>query len=315
MNSTIRLPQVVARFLDAAALEFLNSGSSRRIDFSQPSGERALLSADSVSWRVFKNPLALWIGGVAAVILELAEPSIRAAIWDHSAFRADPLGRLRRTGMAAMVTVYGPRSVSQAMIAGVVRMHATINGTDAAGKAYSANDPRLLNWVQATTAFGFGESYHRYVGALTNSEFDQLYGEAASVSRMYGALAAPQTRAQIDAFIGEMRADLRSSDSIFQFLRIMNQAPVLPQPLRRLQPMLVRAAVDLVPDSIRQKLGLSANYGLARWQRKLVRLMGSLADRVVLPRGPAAQACLRLGYPATHLYDCSLIEAAPQVYR
>ena len=315
MQSILRLPDMVARFLDAAALEFLNSGSSRRIDFSQPRGERALLSAESVSWRVFKNPVALWIGGVAAVILELAEPSIRAAIWDHSAFRADPLGRLRRTGMAAMVTVYGPRSVAQAMIAGVVRKHATINGTDAAGKHYSANDPRLLNWVQATAAFGFGEAYHRYVGALTDDEFNQLYAEAASVSRMYGALSAPQSQAQIHAFIGDMSADLRPADGIFQFLCIMNRAPVLPQPLRRLQPMLVRAAVDLVPDSIRQKLGLSANFGLAHWQRKVVSLLGSLADRVVLPRGPAAQACLRLGYPVTRLYDCSLIQAAPQVSR
>ena len=47
-------------------------------DFLQPPGEAALLAADSVSWRVFANPVALLVGGVAAVLLELAEPRVRS---------------------------------------------------------------------------------------------------------------------------------------------------------------------------------------------------------------------------------------------
>jgi uncharacterized protein (DUF2236 family) len=45
------------------------------VDFRIPVGEPALVPADSVSWRVFKNPVALFVGGVAAVLLELAEPA------------------------------------------------------------------------------------------------------------------------------------------------------------------------------------------------------------------------------------------------
>ena len=44
------------------------------LSFSQPAGEAALVSPNSVSWRVFKNPLSLFIGGVTAVTMELAEP-------------------------------------------------------------------------------------------------------------------------------------------------------------------------------------------------------------------------------------------------
>ena len=73
-------------------------------------GEPALLPADSVSWQVFKNPVAVLIGGTAAVILELAEPRIAAAVDAHSAFRTDPLARLRRTARATMTTVYAARS-------------------------------------------------------------------------------------------------------------------------------------------------------------------------------------------------------------
>jgi hypothetical protein len=56
------------------------------------------VSPDSISWRVFKNPLSLFIGGAAAVIMELAEPRVRTGVWEHTAFRVDPIRRLRRTG-------------------------------------------------------------------------------------------------------------------------------------------------------------------------------------------------------------------------
>jgi hypothetical protein len=126
--SVIRLPRSLQHRLEAATSAFMNLQRGRIIDFTRPLGEEALLPPDSVSWRVCKNPLALFIGGVAAVILELAEPAVRAGVWEHSSFRKNPVGRLQRTGLAAMATVYGARSVSEPMIAGVVRMHQPDHG-------------------------------------------------------------------------------------------------------------------------------------------------------------------------------------------
>jgi uncharacterized protein (DUF2236 family) len=305
MDSVIRLPRFLARSLDAAAIDFLNAGGARRIDFSQPRGEAALLEPDSVSWRIFKNPVALWTGGIAAVILELAEPSIRTAIWDHSSFRRDPLGRLRRTGMAAMLTIYGPGSVASAMIAGVVRMHGKITGENAAGARYSANDADLLKWVQTTAAFGFGAAYHRYVRPLTAAQFDRFYSEGAPVSLKYGVVDAPSSSQEVEQLFAAMVARLEPSEGLFEFLRIMNHSGAFPRMLRPLQRLLVRAAVDLVPGAIRRKLGLTPAFGLRAWQRPVAAAAGVLVDRIVLPRGPAAQACLRLGYPVARLYDQS----------
>ena len=144
--------------LDRAASAVLQAGPGPNIDFSQPQGEPALSSPESVSWRVFKNPLALYVGGVAAVLLELAEPRVRSGVWEHTNFRTDPLGRLRRTGKAAMITVYGPRSAAERMIAGVGRMHARVSGKTPAGEEYRADDPELLTWEQATPSFGFLEA-------------------------------------------------------------------------------------------------------------------------------------------------------------
>src|SRR4051812_7704940 len=162
-------------------------------DFTTPAGEPALVPPDSVSWRIFKNPVALVVGGVAAVILELAEPSVRTGVWEHSGFRRDPVRRLERTGMAAMVTVYGARSVAEAMIAGVVRMHDRVTGTTPAGEPYRANDVRLLTWVQATAAFGFIEAYHRYVRPLAPAEIDHAYDEGAPAARLFGVPAPPRS--------------------------------------------------------------------------------------------------------------------------
>jgi len=43
-------------------------------------------------------PCELFIGGVAAVIMELAEPRVRTGVWEHTTFRIDPVRRLRPDG-------------------------------------------------------------------------------------------------------------------------------------------------------------------------------------------------------------------------
>jgi uncharacterized protein (DUF2236 family) len=86
----------------------------------------------------------------------------------HTHFRSDPLRRLRRTGLAAMVTVYGARSVAEPMIARVRQIHDMVAGTTLSGEPYRANDPELLNWVYATAAYGFVQAYHTYVEPLSS---------------------------------------------------------------------------------------------------------------------------------------------------
>jgi uncharacterized protein (DUF2236 family) len=302
MLSIIRLPGSLQRRLDATTNALLNSQRSGTFDFARPLREEALVPPDSVSWRIFKNPIALIVGGMAAVILELAEPAVRTGVWEYSSFRKDPLGRLQRTGLAAMVTVYGARSMAEPMIAGVTRKHAAVVGKTPAGIPFSANDPHLLTWVHATAAFGFAEAYHRYVESLSQTEFDALYREGAPASRLYGAVGAPMSSGEVKALFDSMQGMLEASPIIFQFLQIMRETPVFPRPLQWLQPILVRAAVDMIPDRIRQCLGLGEYYGLRPHERWLVRVVGDLSNRIVISESPGAQSCRRLGLPISHLY-------------
>jgi uncharacterized protein (DUF2236 family) len=303
MISAIRLPGALQRYLNGTINALLSGEPGRRGDFARPLREEALVPANSLSWRVLKNPIALFVGGTAAVILELAEPAVRAGVWEHSSFRKDPLNRLKRTGLAAMISVYGARSVAEPMIARVVRMHASVEGTTAAGIRYSANDPRLLTWVHATAAFGFAEAYNRYVQPLSTQNLDDFYGEGAPVSRLYGAIDAPRSVTEMHALFDSTRSWLAPSAIIFEFLRIMRETAAFPGPLRWMQPMLLRAAVELIPEWLREVLGLSEHYGLRAHERRLAKWAGACADRIVLPSSPAVQSCVRLGLPVSYLYS------------
>lgn len=293
---------VVLPFLDALARDLIASKGSPAVDFAQPMGEAALVPADSVSWRVFKNPVTLFVGGVAAVILELAETAVRTGVWEHSSFRTDPMRRLQRTGLAAMMTVYGAESSARAMIAGVVRMHDRVEGTTPAGVPYRANDVRLLTWVQATAGWGFAEAYCRYARLLDRSELDRYYAEGAPAALLYGAVDAPVSEAGLRELFASMQGSLEASPIVLEFLDIMRAAPIFPAMLRPVQCLLIRAAIDMIPGGIRERLGLDTSTGLHPWQRRLVRALGALADRVMLRSSPAVQSCLRLGLPADYLY-------------
>jgi uncharacterized protein (DUF2236 family) len=99
-----------------------------------------------------------------------------------------------------------------------------------------------------------------------------------------------------------MRGRLEASEIVFEFLRIMCKTRALPAPLRWLQPLLVRAAVEMIPDWVRERLGLTAAHGLRSSEKILVKMAGAVSDRIVLPDGPPSQACRRLGLPKAYLY-------------
>jgi uncharacterized protein (DUF2236 family) len=304
MFPIIRLPKSLQLKLYAAASSALVAQKGQEINFAKPLGEAALLSPDSISWRIFKNPVALFVGGIAAVILELAEPAVRSGVWNHSTFRTDPMGRLRRTGLAAMVTIYGARSVAEPMIAAVVRMHAKVIGETPAGVPFCANDSSLLKWVHATASFSFAQAYSRYVAPLSRAEMSAWYLEGVPVSRLYGALDAPSTELELQELFDAARERLEPSAIIFEFLQIMRDAPVVPMHLRWMQRLMVGAAVEIIPAWMRERLRLSAAYGVRRpWDMWVVKFAGALADRIVVADSPASQSCLRLGLPPTFLYD------------
>lgn len=304
-TASIRLPLGLQHWIEDQARSFLHPEDAPRIDFTRPAGEPALVAPDSVAWQVFRNPVSLFIGGVAAVLLELAEPRVRTGVWEHTSFRTDPAARLRRTGLAAMATVYAARSVAEEMISSVRGLHDRVSGVTLGGEPYRASNPELLDWVQATASYGFLQAYLRFVRPLGPAQRDLFYAESAGAALLYGCAEPPWSEAQMEVKLAAMRPRLEPSPIIFEFLEIMRDAEILPPSMRPVQRLMIRAAVDIVPLWARQLLGLGQPYGLRALERLIVAQAGAGADRVRLDSSPAAEASVRLGLASDYLWNAA----------
>ena len=274
----------------------------KAINFAGPAGEPALLAPDSVQWRIYKNQIALGIGGIAAVLLEFAEPRIRSGVWDHSTYKADPIGRSRRTGTVALLACYGPASLAKQVIGGVTRMHAKVKGETPAGEAYEALDPVLLDWVAATAAYGFLTAYDRFVSPLSRADKDRFLRDSEAVGSQFGARRTPQSVDDFMAMLEELEPRFEAHPIIFEFLDIIESGTATPSIPRFLHRAVARAAVSLLPPRVRARLQLGRHYDLKLRDRWALKLAGRMADRKFDPVSPPAQACERLGLPADFLY-------------
>lgn len=271
-------------------------------DYSQPPGAAALLHPGSVAWRVYKNQIALAIGGVAAVLMEFADPRIRSGVWDHSIYPVDPIGRSQRTGHAAMIGVFGPAEAARRLIAGVGRMHAKVAGTTPGGIAYTAQDPELVDWVSATAGYGFVTAYSRFVAPLSEAEQNRFFREGGAVAQLYGVQNKLTCRADFFAMMERLSPGFEPHPINREFLDIIQSGKAAPSVPRFLHRALGRAAVSILPPLIRQRLELGREYDLSLRDRIAVRLVARLAERKHDPASPPAQASVRLGLPSDFLY-------------
>lgn len=268
-----------------------------KIDFANPVGEMSLQHPSSIQWRIFKNPIALGVGGVAAVLMEFADARIRTGVWDHSTYKADPIGRSKRTGIAAMVGVYGPESAARRVIAGVTNMHARVGGQTPRGEAYKALDTELLDWVAATAAYGFLNAYDRFVSPVSEADKSRFYTEGAKVTRLYGVKRSPASSADFLDMMSGLKDRFEPHPIVTEFLSIIQSGSAAPAVPKFLHRALARASVSILPPLIRERLELGKEFDLTAADRIMLKAVGRLADNIPVRSSPACQASVRLGLP------------------
>jgi uncharacterized protein (DUF2236 family) len=284
-------------------MEAIKSYLGWKVDFRSPPGEPAFCAPDSMAWRIYKNPIALAIGGVCAVLLEFADARIRSGVWDHSAFKDDPIGRSRRTGMAALVGVYGPQSAARQVIGGVNRMHARIEGTTPSGERYRALDPDLLAWVGATAGYGFLVAYDRFVEPLSDEAKLRFFHEGSGIGALYGVQRPIRSLEDFESMMMELAPRFEPHAINLEFLDIMRSGRAVRAVPRWLQRAMAHASISILPPIVRNRLELGPEYDLGRGAERAVRLMAGLAERIPDRNGAAAQASERLGLPHTFLWQ------------
>src|SRR3990167_346789 len=220
-----------------------------QIDFENPNGDPGLFGPDSVSWQVHGDFTSMLIGGISALLLQALHPLALAGVWDHSNFRNDLLGRLRRTGQFISGTTFGARADADWLIDKVKRIHLQVTGTAPDGRPYAASDPALLTWVHVAEVHSFLQAHLRYRNPrLSAADQDRYYAEIALVAERLGASQVPRSRSEIAAYLSAIRPQLRCEQRSREILQILRNAPApsaLAVPVAKL---LTQAGIDLLPD-------------------------------------------------------------------
>ena len=278
-------------------MQKLKSYLGWKVDFTTPEGEAAYAAPDSVSWRVFKNPVALAVGGVAAVLLEFADARIRSGVWDHSVFKTDPIGRSQRTGMAAMVGVYGPASAARRVIQGVTNMHARVKGETPSGEYYEALDVDLLDWVSATASYGFLTAYDRFVKPLSYEEKCRFYEEGVEVAKLYGVETPLRKPEDFDAMLASLLPRFEAHPINTEFLDIIKSGQAARNVPKALHRALANASVSIRRACVRVRLELGREYALNPFSAMAIKTIGRAAEHAPVKGSPPADAAIRLGLP------------------
>ncbi|CAI0787703.1 oxygenase MpaB family protein [Serratia grimesii] len=268
------------------------------VDFENPPGDPGLFGPQSVIWRVHSDFTSMLCGGVSALLLQMLHPLALAGVWDHSNFRDDMLGRLRRTSQFVSVTTFGPTAEAERLIAKVKAIHLKVNGISSDGRPYAASDPDLLTWVHVVESSCFLASHLRYRNPhLSRDQQDRYYGESARVAAALGARDIPTSCTAVEDYLQRMRPQLMCDERTREVARILLAAPAPSTLARPFGALVMQAGIDLLPDWAQQQFGF---YPSALRQR-LVRVGAGGVGKVLrssMRNGSYQRALRRIGRSA-----------------
>lgn len=277
-------------------------GGGGHVDYDHPAGDPGLFGPDSATWRVHADFPGMLAGGLAALMLQTLHPLALAGVWDHSHFRDDLVGRLRRTTSFVSGTTYAPREQAQMLIGRVKAIHAQVRGVTEDGRPYAADDPALLTWVHVTEAYSFLQGYRRYSHAsLPAGAADRYYDEVRCVAEALGARDVPSSESDVSAYFHDVQSQLRFDHRSREVLQVLSRVR-LPVPAAGLtRDVFLQAGAALLPEWAECLLG---RMPLQRTRARLAsRALWSVAPvfRAALRDGIAARACARVGVAADTL--------------
>ena len=235
-----------------------------------------LLPPDGVVRRVDSEPVLL-LGGGRALLMQLAQPGVAAAVADHSDFRADALARLRRTLAAVSTMTFGTEEQAREVADGLRAVHERV-----VGPGYAATDPALQLWVYATLVDTALRTYSRFLRPLTPDEAERYYQEAAVVAEVLGVPrdVLPADLAAFRRYVRAMVGSLEVTDTARELAHHALHPPWGPaaEPAVALHRSVT---AGLLPARLRRQYGLEWD-----WAGHFALQAATAVSRLVLPRVP-----------------------------
>jgi uncharacterized protein (DUF2236 family) len=255
----------------------------------------------SISWEINREIVAV-AGWGRAILMQLAHPAVAAGVHDHTTFRGSLRASFRRfhsTVGAMLAITFGDEEQMIAAAAGINTIHDRVRGSigGRGGASYSAHDPELQRWVQATLVESIPLTYELLIRPLTQAERDRYCAESALMEPLLGMPPGwlPRAAADLDSYINAMLADGRLI--VTGTSRALANAVLYPPHWRWLWPAfrpLQLLAIGTLPPSLRVAYGFKWRErdarALARWTRMLraaLRLLPRFARRWPAARGRA----------------------------
>jgi len=241
------------------SLEMVHGDTNRRFRFSLdplvvPPSRDGLFAPDSVVRRVYSDTAIFGAG--RALLLQLAHPSVAQGVYEHSDYAGAPLDRLLGTSFAMANVVYGSRAYIEHLGRILSGVHAKVTG-----EGYSALDPDLVCWVNATLADTALAMYERLVRPLTSSERDEFFSEGRAVAEVFGCPIdrQPADAAEFHDYWESSVASLEVTDVAREIADSLLGAVGLPLRPLWLAPMWVARALTAatLPPRIRDDFGLA----------------------------------------------------------
>ncbi|MFP8966538.1 oxygenase MpaB family protein [Pokkaliibacter sp. CJK22405] len=270
------------------------------VDYDQPLGDPGLYGPHSQVWRVHSDFTCMLCGGVAALLLQMMHPLTLAGVWDHSNFREDMIGRLRRTGQFIAATSFASEPQAQAIVDKVRGIHDRIEGIAADGRHYRANDPALLTWVHVAEVRSFLHAYCRYKHPLTREEQDTYYREVALNARMLGAENVPESVDEVEAYMAAMRSELLVDDRVREVRDLLRSSYLGSKAMLPVLRLFMYAAADLLPRWAAQELELDLHRPQRIAVRGSVKTVASVL-RWAVRDSAAMRSRKRMGLPPTRV--------------
>jgi uncharacterized protein (DUF2236 family) len=219
-----------------------------------PSRQHELFTATGPRWFANDRPIrrvhsdvAMFVGGLRALMLQSLHPLAMAGVAQHSDYRHDPWSRLQRTADFLGATTFGTATQASAACATVRKVHEHVVGTASDGRPYAANDPHLLGWVHVAELDSFLAAYDRYgEQRLTVAERDDYIADMAVIAGELGVIDPPVTVAELRDTLARYRPELHGTGEARDAARFL-LAPPLPLAARPPYVLLSAAAVGLLP--------------------------------------------------------------------
>jgi uncharacterized protein (DUF2236 family) len=266
-----------------------------QLDLENPKGDPGLFGPDSISWQVHGDFSSMLIGGISALLLQALHPLALAGVWDHSNFREDMLGRLRRTSQFVSGTTFGSRRDADWLIEKVRTIHLQVVGNAPDGRPYAASDPDLLTWVHVAEVSNFLAAHLRYRNPqLSGVDQDRYYAEIAVVAERLGARDVPKSRQAVAEYLQRVRPQLLCDDRSREVLRLLLDAPAPSVLARPFGDLMMKAGIDLLPDWASDMLDVRQSS----LQRQLIRASvrrGAPMLRWAMRNGSVQRAKRRMG--------------------